>query len=199
MSPDTRAPHARGANVNAIAEATGHAWDDWCRWLGEQGAAERNHAGIAELAVSRLRGSNAAASSNPEWWAQAVTVAYEQHVGRRAPGQKNDGSFDANASKTVAGDMDAALARVREVFGSATDEGTLNGVALAEQPSTSATEKWRYWRVSLADGTRVDVTVQTKPGTQPPKSTVAVGHSRIGSAEAAAAWKSWWKTLLGTL
>ena len=36
----------------------------------------------------------------PGWWAQAVTVCYERIKGLRAVGQRRDGSFEANKSRT---------------------------------------------------------------------------------------------------
>ena len=38
---------------------------------------------------------------NPAWWAQSVTVAYEQDSGRRFPGQRPKGTFQTSVSKST--------------------------------------------------------------------------------------------------
>lgn len=116
--------HARGANLDAIVAATGRGWEDWTAWLEDVGAHDvTEHAEVAALVLARLREPGGPAVPNPEWWAQSVTVAWEQHTGRRAPGQRTDGTFDANASRTVPGTMDEALSAVQETFGAAIDDG----------------------------------------------------------------------------
>ena len=49
------------------------------------------------------------------WWSQHVTVAYEQARGIREPGQRQDGSFEASVSRTVALDPVAALEAIADV------------------------------------------------------------------------------------
>jgi hypothetical protein len=41
-------------------------------------------------------------------------------------------------------------------------------------------EKWRYWRCGLDDGSRIVVTIGDKP---PAKSVLSVQHERLDSAE----------------
>lgn len=38
------------------------------------------------------------------WWAQGLTVAIEQHIGRRVVGQTCTGTWSASVSKTVPGE-----------------------------------------------------------------------------------------------
>lgn len=42
-----------------------------------------NHTDMAKIAYEKImeRGIN----KSPEWWAQGVTIAYEQYIGRRKP------------------------------------------------------------------------------------------------------------------
>jgi hypothetical protein len=35
------------------------------------------------------------------WWTQAVTMAYEQYIGRPVPGQRPDGTFQKSVSKST--------------------------------------------------------------------------------------------------
>lgn len=165
---------------------------DWVAKLTERGAAELPHAEIARLALELL-GTNSAPPENPEWWAQGVTVAYEQHIGRRLPGQRSDGSFQASASKTFAGNKDEALAALTARYDGATE---INSIALDGEPATSATEKWRYWRVSLADGTRIQAVIDDKAAG---KARIGLQHSNLTNPDDVVAWKAFWKLELGEL
>lgn len=172
-----------------IEEASGIAWGDWVKLLDEAGAEKLKHSEIATVSYENMPDH----VPNRGWWAQGVAIAYQHQKGLRAPGQSSTGDFVAGASKTYAGDMDAALARWLEVVQGCEEFG---GVPLEEEPKTSSTEKWRYWRAALADGARVSVTISDKLGG---KSTVAVQHSKLGSAEDIDRWKPVWKDLLGQL
>lgn len=172
-----------------IEETTGITWYDWVTLLDDAGAENLTHAEIAVLSHQNMP----AHVTNAGWWAQGVAIAYEHQKGLRVPGQASDGKFSASVSKTYPGDKDAAFARWMEVVASAEQFGD---VPLQEDPTTSSTEKWRYWRAKLADGTRVAVTVSDKPGG---KSTVAVQHSKLESAELIGPWKAVWKDVLAQL
>lgn len=185
----TSAPHVRSHSTAGIAETTGMAWEDWVKLLDQAGAEKLTHTQIAALSRENMP----AHVVNSGWWAQGVAIAYEHQKGLRTPGQTSDGRFSASASKTFSGDKDAAFARWLEVVASAEQFGE---VPLAAEPSTSATEKWRYWRAALADGTRVSVTVSDKPGG---KSVVAVQHAKLASQEMIGYWKSVWKDVLSQL
>ena len=45
------------------------------------------------------------------WWTQAVTVAYEQYIGRRIPGQRPDGTFQTSVSRSTTFGMDELMTR----------------------------------------------------------------------------------------
>ena len=89
-APEIRRPYSD----EVIRRNTGRDWDQWFALLDEWGAAERPHPEIARWIAE--------AHAVPGWWAQGVTVAYEQARGRRVPGQRCDGDFSVSASKTVA-------------------------------------------------------------------------------------------------
>lgn len=189
---------ARGANIDALVRATSIAWEDWTARLDAAGGKELDHRALAEHALAAIREQGGC--SNPEWWAQMTAVAYEQHIGRRLPGQRGDGTFDANASRTVPGTLDEAHARVCEVFASALAEDG-SAWALQGEPRTSATPKWRYWRADFTDGTSVALTVNDKKVADgaAPKATVALGHAKLPSPEAVTEAKAFWKGVLGRL
>lgn len=177
------------SNTAGIAAATGRAWDDWVDLLDAAGAREMGHTEIARQTLELMP----EAVERREWWAQGTAIAYEQHTGLRVPGQSCDGDFQTAVSKTVPGDMDRALAAWRELVGGREEFG---GVPLDGPATTSSTEKWRYWRVPLADGTRVSVNISGKPGG---KASVSVNHTKLDSAEAIDFWKPLWKDLLSRL
>lgn len=177
-------------SVGPYEKITQRPWSDWVAWIDERGGRELPHPDIVPLVQQELAHL---ALKNHSWWAQGITVAYEQHIGRRIPGQQGDGTFAASASKTVQGSMDQALAAWLALIGTRT---TFNGLEVSEEPTTSATAKWRYWRCGLEDDSRINVTIDESAAG---KSRVAVEHSRLPSPEAAAQCKAYWKAQLAGL
>ncbi|MBG6084344.1 hypothetical protein [Zhihengliuella flava] len=162
----------KASNTPAIEKATHRAWDDWVSLLSAAGAGDLPHPQIAELAVAQMP----AELKNPGWWAQAVAIAFEQHVGRRVPGQKADGTFAASASKTRAGSRREALSALAEAVTRADAAGGLGGVALDGAARQSETDKWCYWRADFADGTRASISISEASG----KAKISVEHGPTG-------------------
>jgi hypothetical protein len=83
-----------------------------------------------------------------------IAVAYEQHIGRRVPGQSGDGSSSVSASRAIPGPLDDALDRWAGVVGSP-DE--VSGVAVASVQhdrleSDDLGEHWRaFWKSALRE------------------------------------------------
>lgn len=179
----------KSTNTSAIASGTHRPWEDWIELLDAAGARELKHSAIATLALEAMPEE----ASQKEWWAQGVAVAYEQHAGLRVPGQTSAGDFHASASRTIASDKDSVLQAWEELVDSPTE---FNGVPVDGEPSTSSTEKGRYWRVRLADGTRVSVNISDK---QPGKALAAMEHTKTDSSERADQWRTYWKGLLAQL
>ncbi len=174
----------------AIETGTGITWSRWLTILEPHAALD--HTALADCALAAIRSEGS--SQNPEWWAQNVTVAFEQHIGRRVVGQKCDGSFSAGVSKTLPGTMDDVLERIAAAT---KDANTFADTPTDGTPTTSATDKWRYWRVKLADGSRVTITIQTKPSGD--KSVAAVNHDKLPSAQVIDERKAWWREFLAAL
>ncbi|WP_233189822.1 hypothetical protein [Corynebacterium sp. J010B-136] len=122
-----------------------------------------------------------------------MAIAFEQHAGLRIPGQSSTGSFQTSTSKTFPGDKDAALKAWLELVGTR-DE--FNGIESEEAASTSATAKWRYWRVQLVDGSRVNVNISDKPNG---KASIALEHTKLASSDEVETWRPYWKELLAKL
>lgn len=178
------------SRISSIESGTGIAWADWLTFF--EPHRDLDHTAMAKHALEHILAEGS--SSSPEWWAQGATVAYEQHIGRRGVGERCDGTFSATVSKTLPGTMDVILARLEAAGATRTE---FAGIPVESAPTTSSTDKWRYWRVKLADGSRVSINVQTKPSGD--RSTAAVNHDDLDSNERVAELKAWWKDYLGSL
>ena len=79
------APKARRPYSDEVVRAnTGRTWDEWFALLDRWGGAQRPHPEIARWLVEEHGVGG--------WWAQGVTVGYEQARGLRDPGQRRGGS-----------------------------------------------------------------------------------------------------------
>ena len=173
--------HPRAA---AIETATGTSLGTWVQRIDGADGRTLDHTAIARLLPERWEIS--------EWWAQGVTVAYEQVIGRRVVGQSSAGDFAASASRTVAGDMD----RVRDAWDAHLTPQRREELGL-EEPTLTATDTWRYWRATVADGSRLSVNITTKDHHDgAARSTVGLEHKGIGTAAARDAWKDIWRAVL---
>lgn len=169
----------------AVEAATGRSWAAWRKVLDRMGAAELPHKEI----VARLAKEQGASP----WWRQMITVEYERMIGRRVVGQRCDGAYTAGASRTVALAQDAAFAAWTKL---AKRHATCDGVKIDGPPRVTKSEKWRYWRASLADGSRVTISVAAKDGG---KSVVTVDQEGVTTKAAAARWKLYWRERLAEL
>lgn len=169
-------PHAA-----RLENGTGTSLAEWTDRLDEAGGRDLDHTAIARMLVERWEVE--------EWWAQGVTVAYEQVIGRRVVGQSCDGDFSASASRTVPG----TPTQVRDRWDAFMTEARRDGLGL-EEPSLSDTATWRYWRAAVADGSRVSVNITAK---DEGRSTLGIEHKGLETADARTAWKDAWKGVLG--
>jgi len=92
-----------GIGSDAVERATGRSWEAWIETLEREGAKSMTHKEIASILQEEFR--------LPAWWAQMVTVGFEQASGARVPNQTARG-FRVHASRTVA----AEEARVRAAW-----------------------------------------------------------------------------------
>lgn len=176
---------SRAMSTETIAEGTGRSWEDWLVWLDGIGARDLPHKDLAQRVKSE--------GGTTGWWAQYVTVAYEQHIGRRVPGQDHEGSFQVSVTRTVFGSMNQAIAAWTELV---RDFHSFDGVDIASKPRASATDKWRHWRVALVDGGRLIVSAGEKA---PGKTALTVTHEKLANGEAVERWRLFWKDMLKRL
>jgi len=176
----------------ALKKATGRDWPGWVDRLDKAGAAAMTHAQIASHLHER--------EGVDDWWAQMVTVGYEQAKGRRAKHQKPDG-FSVSGSKTVAAPVEAVfgaftLARRRARW--------LPGTDVIVRKSTEFKSARITWNGGIGvrgeKGTSVEVNFYEKSDCSGrPKCMVQVQHNKIPDAQAAERIKAWWKQRLEAL
>lgn len=157
-------PLEQNMGPEATKRATGRSHEQWRAVLAEEGARDWAHARIARHLVDQhgLDG----------WWAQGVTVDFEQAVKGRLPGQRADGTFSASKTATVPGEPLDALAAVATVV--AGRHGEPHGQNLA---ASMPNVRWR-----LADGSRLAAAVQGRNKSGIP---VNLTWERLASADAA--------------
>lgn len=83
-----------GRSDATLKKNTGCTWERWVKSLDRAKAYMWPHREIAKYVTEKYK--------VPDWWAQTVTVGYQRIKGLRAVGQRRDGSFEANKSKTFA-------------------------------------------------------------------------------------------------
>src|SRR5688572_12017177 len=169
----------------AIQKATGKTWAEWFAILDAAGARNMTHREITHWLYEQ--------GYTESMWGQCVAIGYEQAMGRREVGQDCYGQYFATGRRIFDGTLDSVLERWVAGTASMTTFGT---ASLAAPPKTSATAKWRYWRASLDDGSKVNVNISHTSGG---RVLLQIDHRNVGNKAAVDAWKAYWKELLGTL
>ncbi|MET8045604.1 hypothetical protein ABZU25_32640 [Micromonospora sp. NPDC005215] len=165
-----------------IRARTGLGWAEWFALLDAVGATERPHTQIARHLVVE--------HEVPGWWAQTITVGYEQERGLRAPGQRRGGGFEASASRTMA----VPATRLFEAFADETVRARwLPDVEVRVRTATAP----RSFRADWAGGpTRIVVGVDAVGES---KARVSIQHEKLTAAEQAAELKAYWRERLAAL
>lgn len=184
-SPATPAPQGimgqQGSDA-PLRERTGRGWGEWFALLDAWEATARTHTEIARWLADEHQVDG--------WWAQTITVGYEQARGLRAPGQGRDGYFTASGSRTVA----VAVDRLFEAFA---DESIrqrwLPDATIRVRTATAP----RSLRADWADGPTRIVVGFTARGDA--KAQVALAHEKLTDADAAARMKAYWRERLAAL
>lgn len=172
------------ASDAALKEKTGCGWERWARTLDQFGAAAMTHRDIARLVSETFK--------VPGWWAQTVTVGYERIRGRRAVGQRVDGSYEASKSKT----FNVPVERLFEAWADARERRRwLDETGVKIRSSTTP----KAIRLAWNDGGIVNAWFTPKGAT---KSTVAIAHTKLPDRAASERQKRYWSermTALGEL
>lgn len=188
----SKSNQTRAESIPGIERATGRSWADWVEIFESQGARTLPHSKIAIIA----RAAVPETVKNPDWWAQGIAIAYEQHAGLRVPGQSSTGTFRVSASRTLNGDRDALI----DAWATIADPLTEHLGHAAGEPRRSRTEKRTFWRLDIEGAGRVEVAASIKPGDKAgDKIIVAVSQDGLPDGDRIEQWRAHWKSLLTQL
>ncbi|HYC72964.1 MAG TPA: DUF4287 domain-containing protein [Opitutaceae bacterium] len=169
-----------GVSSAAVREATGKTWAQWLAVLDKAGAVKRSHRENADWLQARHQ--------LPAWWAQMVTVGYEQARGLRTKHQKPDG-FEVSVSKTIVAPVAAAFEAWKDP---AVREKWLPHTPLSVRKATPH----KSIRITWGDGTNLSVNFWPKG---PLKCQVVPQHGKLPDAAAAERMKAYWSERLEAL
>jgi uncharacterized protein YndB with AHSA1/START domain len=125
-----------------------------------------------------------------KWWAQKLIVEYEQERGIRAPGVRQNGTFEVSASKTVA----VSATRLFDAFVDPRQRRRwLDGGSLRLRTSDKPRSARFAWHEAQS---RVTVTVTRKDRS---KAAVTVAHDRLHDSDEARSMKTFWRERLSEL
>jgi uncharacterized protein YndB with AHSA1/START domain len=199
---------AKKAGVYVISDEsviakTGKSWEEWFQILDAWGGLEKGHKLTARYLADEWQVS--------AWWAQSVTVQYEQDRGARLPGQRSGGKFAVSIQRTIQATPDEAFNALTEpaklsrwlttsaqadlrVGGRYSNaDGDQGHFLLLERPRRMR----MTWENSLhAPGTVVEVTCESKPGG---RVTVRLEHAGIEDEAAFLDMKKCWSSAMDSL
>jgi hypothetical protein len=170
-----------GISDAVIKEKTGCTWDRWVFALDHYGAAEMSHRDIAALVKTKYK--------VPDWWTQTVTVGYERIKGLRAKGQRRDGSYEANKSRTY-------NVPVKTLFEAWADAATRKRWLKEADIKVRTATAPKTMRLGWSDGTIIAVGFTPKGES---KSSVALAHTKLRDPAAAKRLKEFWSERLDAL
>lgn len=170
-----------GMSDAKLKEKTGRTWQGWVQVLDGERAEQLSHRDIAALVNEKYEIDG--------WWSQTVTVGYERIKGLRARGQRRDGTYEANKSRTFNVPVSAlfeawADARIRKRWLKEADVK----VRTATAPKSL--------RLGWTDGSIIAVGFTAKGKT---KSVVALSHTKLSDRESANRMKQFWSEQLDAL
>lgn len=170
-----------GMRDDAVEAATGRTWAGWVEALDRHGAQSLPHGEIARHVAVTYGVSG--------WWSQTVTVGYERIKGLREIGQRRDGHYEANRSRTVP-------VPVETLFQAWADPARRRRWLADAEPRRRTAIPLRSLRLTWPDGTIVIAYFEAKGES---KSTVSVQHTKIPDRDTADALKTYWSTQLDRL
>ncbi len=161
---------------DAVREATGKGYDEWCDIIEAWGASGGDHTDHPAVAAYLQSDWDVGA-----WWAQGITVGYERITGLRLPYQQADGTFAVSKTKKVP--LDANVLRKMLVDDSYRAE-LFPGqpTKLRSKPTTKAL------RIGIGPGVAVFGISDTGDG----RANVSVQHQRLPTAESVDEWRFYW-------
>lgn len=169
-----------GMSDTAVHAKTGRTWAAWTDVLDREGAAQMAHRDIAKLVTKRF--------GIPGWWAQTITVGYERIRGLREIGQRREGSYEANKSRTFPVD-------VATLFAAFTHAPLRRRWLAGAKPAIRKATDGKTVRMVWEDGTRVEVYFVSKGA----KTQVAIQHRKLAARSDIEVRKAYWQERLDDL
>lgn len=171
-----------GVGNEAVAERTGKSWEEWLAILDDKAAIELPHTAIARWL------HNAFALDG--WWAQTITVGYEQARGLRDKHEKPTG-FEISRSRTMASTPEQCF--------TAFSNSKLRKRWLAGAPALEVrtADKAKSIRFSWGDrGSWFEARLYSK---RQGRTVVTIQHGNLSSGAEAMHLQSWWGEALDRL
>ncbi len=179
---------------DAVREATGRTWDEWCELIDAWPERDQGHAAMA-VRIGRDHLDNG-------WWAQAVIVGYERIRGLRTKYMRADGTFAGSVTRTIPLDIDAlrtelldpdAVTRIVNLDARAV-EVQADATQLRVEVRSKPTSKALRWAIHPGQGS-VLFSLDPRPDG---RVRIAIQHENLPSAEAVDGWKEFWTEWLAS-
>ncbi len=170
-----------GLSSDAVKAKTGRGWTDWLKILDQAGAKKMKHPEMATYLHEKLGLSG--------WWAQMVTVGYEQARGLRVAHQTLKG-FEISRSKTIA-------VPTKMLFDAFKNDKTRFRWLPEKGVSIRKATPYKSMRVTWPDGKTL-LSVNFYPKGEG-KSQIVVQHLKLASAKEAKQKQSYWSKALDKL
>lgn len=165
---------------DAVREATGRGYDEWCDLIEAWPSHDEGHTAVAAWLQDE--------HDVDGWWAQTVTVGWERITGRRLPHQRPDGTFSAGRTRTVTTDV----AALREMLLDDEDRAALfpgHETELRSRPTA------KTLRIGIGGGV-AQIAIDERPDG---RATVSVAHERLPEPGDVDHWKAFWGDWLEAL
>jgi uncharacterized protein YndB with AHSA1/START domain len=169
----------QGVSDDAIKAKTGKKWEEWFKLLDKAGARMMDHREIARYIRQNF--------DLTAWWAQTLSVGYEQDRGIRHKRQRGT-TYAMDRSKTLA----APLAAVWTAWDDPETRGRWLPEATFEVRSATT---HKVIHLNWPDGTRVTAAFSEKDG----KTKVVVTHAKLEANADATRMHTYWSEALARL
>ncbi|OGC86173.1 MAG: hypothetical protein A2142_02430 [candidate division Zixibacteria bacterium RBG_16_48_11] len=170
-----------GISDEAVKKKTGRTWNQWIAILDKAGAKQMNHTRMAAYLYKQQK--------LPGWWAQMVTVGYEQARGLREKHQRPEG-YSVSASRVV----NVPLSTLYHSWAEAKQRDKWLKVKRIEVRKATANKSIRITWSDKKSSLEVNFYDKGKSKTQ-----VVVQHSKLKDAKAAEKMKGYWAKKLDGL
>ena len=173
-----------GKSSDSVKKATGKTWDEWIKLLDSVNAKSMPHKAIAQLLFDR-------GFIESRWWCQSVTVGYEEAIGRRVFGKREEGDFSVSIGKSFNGSVDDALDAWQGLVKRKREFKKVNVVG--DFRITKPNNEWRYWKADLSNGAKLSVNIGPKNDKQ---SSFSVTLDKLKDQKTVEEWRKYWKKFL---